>query len=338
MAHVLIIGGGLSGCTAALELAKRDQKVTIIEKTGSIGGMVRQFGCKSVDCCSNCGLCLAGGLWEAVENSNNIDIITMTRLVDITGDKGNFNVNLNGPQGYYTLTEISLIMVCIGFERSTSESYGNMEFLSSANIISGFELEKLISNRDKEGIMPEVPSKIAFIQCFGSRDVQEKASYCSRVCCGYSTRAAKVLKYYYPNIQVAFFYMDLQYVEEGQYFDELISEGFEFIKCRPVKIIDGNPAKILYEQSETGIMLEREFDLIVLSEGIHPPSDAGIIAELCTLGMDDKGFLRCVRDGAETGIYIAGCVSGPKRIEDVYTESLKVARQLILDNYLQQDN
>lgn len=329
MAHVLVIGGGLSGCTAALELANRGQNVTIIEKTGNIGGKVREYGCKSAENCKNCGVCLAGGLWEGVENNRGIEIMTNSRLVDVTGSKGKYKVILKSPEGCNTLTDISSIIVSAGFERSTSKSYGNLEFIDSENIISGFELEKFISNRDREGIIPEAHSRIAFIQCFGSRDVQEKALYCSRVCCAYSTRAARALKHCYPDAQISFYYMDLQYVEANQYFDVLTREGFEFIKCRPVKIKTGKPAKVLYEQPGMGAVVEREFDLVVLSEGIHPPADAELIAELCVLGTDEKGFLRYVRDSAKTGIYIAGCASGPKRIEEVYTESLAVARQLL---------
>lgn len=329
MAHVLVIGGGLSGCTAALELAKSNHRVTIVEKADSIGGKVRQFGCKSAESCNNCGLCLAGGLWEQVEKSDSIEILTLSRLADVTGPKGNFKVTVKDKEGYKTLSEISSIIVSIGFERATSESFGNLEIASEKSIISGFELEKYISQRNREGVMPEVPSRIAFIQCFGSRDIQEKALYCSKFCCGYSTRAAKVLKQYYKDAEITFFYMDLQYVKEGQYLEELTQAGFEFIKCRPTKVKDGKPAKVFYEQPETGTVIEREFDLIVLSEGAHSPSDAEAIAELCTLRVDDKGFLCCVKDGSKTGVYVCGCASGPKRIEEVYSESIAVAKQLM---------
>lgn len=329
MAHVLVIGGGLSGCIAALELADKGHEVTIIEKSGSIGGKVRQFGCKSTDICSNCGICLSGGLWEAVESNSAIKIITGSRPVDITGGKGNFSAAVTGPGGIKTISGVTSILVSIGFERFTSESYGNLEFNTSGDIITGYQLEKLISERKSGGVFAEAPSRVAFIQCFGSRDKQENALYCSRVCCGYSTRAARVLKHYYPDTQITFFYMDLQYVEDSQYFEELTREGFEFIRCRPVKVKPDRPSKIVYEQPGTGEKLEREFDLIILSEGIHPPSDAEHIAELCTLGIDEKGFLKHVMDGSKTGIYISGCASGPKRIEEVHSESLAVARRLM---------
>ncbi len=331
MAHVLIVGGGLSGCTAALELANNHHRVAIIEKGVEIGGKVRYCGCKATEKCNNCGVCLPGGLWEAVENNCSIDIITGSELLDITGTRGDYTATVKWHGELKFISGITCIIVSIGFERSSAASFGNLEFTEDTNIISGYQLEKYISNRSRKSIMPEAPARIAFIQCFGSRDVQERAFYCSRVCCGYSTRSAKVLKHYYPGLQASFFYMDLQYVEDSQYYDVLTGEGFEFVRCRPVKIKPGKPARVVFEQPETAKVVEREFDLVVLSEGIHPAADTEHIAELCTLGVDDRGFLKYVREGFETGIYITGCAAGPRRIEEVYNESLAVARQLLCD-------
>ena len=335
MAHILIIGGGVSGCAAALELAERGQRVTIIEKDERIGGKVREFGCKASASCNNCGVCLTGNLWNAVESNSNIEVLTDTRLVDITGSKEDFSVLYSGPQGRVSLTGITAVIVAIGFERATGESFASMEFEEGDNVISGFELEKRMTGRTRKGVLPEDVSSIAFLQCIGSRDLQEKAFYCSRVCCAYSTRSAKAIKYMYPEAKITFFHMDLQYVNKSTYYDELVRDGIEFIKSRPIKIRSGKPAAVVYEDPDTGAVTEKEFDLVVLSEGIHPPRDAEQIAELCTLGIDERGFLRCVCDGKKTGVYLTGCASGPKRIEESYSEAIATADRLLCDLGLQ---
>ena len=357
MDHVLVVGGGLAGCTAALELANKNIKVTIIEKSAEIGGKVRHYGCKATDRCANCGLCLAAGLWDKVKKHENINISTETELIDISGKKGNYSVVAANKRGTVKMHGIASIAVCIGFKEFAAKYCGNIEVLSgtgniagskmndgvlnsapalgennlsdnSANIISGLDLEKLISKRTGSSLPVREPRRIAFIQCFGSRDLQEKAPYCSRVCCGYSTRAARVFKHIYPGSEIVFFYMDLQWVEKGEYFNLLKNEGIEFVRCRPVKVRTGKTPGVLYEQPGTDGIIEREFDLVVLSEGIHPPEDADKIAEICKLGINGKGFLRYVRDAELTGIYIAGCASGPKRIEEVQAEALTVARDI----------
>ncbi|MGE5614347.1 MAG: FAD-binding protein [Bacillota bacterium] len=333
IASVLIVGGGLSGCAAALEIANGGHNVIIVEKSAEIGGKVRHYGCKATIACNNCGLCLPGGLWESVENHPGINILTRSELVDLAGGRGKFTAVVKKHEGGANeiLTGISHIIVSIGFERASASSSAHLEFSGSPNIISGYRLEKYISGRGRNGLLPDVPSSVAFIQCFGSRDVQEAALYCSRVCCGYSTRTARVLKHYYPGISISFFYMDLQYVEADRYYETLVSEGFEFIRSRPVKIKAGKPAVIICEDPGTGELVEREFDLVVLSEGIHPAADTDCIAEICMLGVNRDGFLKHVRDGSETGIYVAGCAAGPERIEEAYNESLAVAGQVLND-------
>lgn len=329
MSHILIVGGGLAGCSAALELADSGLSVTLLEKTDRIGGKVRDYGCKATNRCNNCGLCLAGDLWARVENHEKIRIRTEAQLKDVMGSNGSFTAIINSKKGSETLPGITSIIVSIGFDAFSDVSSGSLEHESADGIISGCGLEKRIAGRDKAGIFSEPPARIAFIQCFGSRDVQEKALYCSRVCCGYSTRAARVLKQYYPESEITFFYMDLQRVEEGNYFDTLVNENIEFVKCRPARIIPGKPARVAYEQPGTGGIVEREFDRIILSEGIHPSRDAAKIAELCMLGIDENGFLRYVQDGDKAGIYLIGCASGPKRIEEVQSEALATARRLL---------
>ena len=327
--HILIIGGGLAGCTAALELANSGQEVTILEKCERIGGKVRDYGCKATNRCNNCGLCIVRDLWNQVESHESISIITGTRLIDVRGSKGNFSVIFKNGKNVRILNGIGDIIVSTGFEEFSAVSSGSLELSIEDGIISGRRMEELFSGRTESRVFAESPKSIAFIQCFGSRDVHEKAGYCSRVCCGYSTRMARVLRQIYPEVEIVFYYMDLQRVEAGEYFNCLNSEGIGFVRCRPVKIKPGKPNRIQYEQPGAGSVTEKEFDIIILSEGIHPAKDTELLAELCMLKVDGNGFLKYVKDGELTGIHLAGCVSGPWKIEEVHSESLAVARGIL---------
>lgn len=329
MSCVLIIGGGITGITAATELANGGQEVIVLETASDIGGKVREYGCKAAGKCLNCGVCLSGGLWEAAENNPRIQIHTNTKILDITGVKGNFSVTCTGPRGRGKIRDIAYIVVAVGFELSAGRNAAGLELADRSGVISGHDLEKLLHLRRKDTVLPENVSSVAFIQCCGSRDIQEKADYCSRVCCAYSTRAARALKSIHSDIKVTFFFMDLQRVENGPYYDALTGEGFEFIRCRPVKIQPGKKPEVLYEKPETGKVAGQEFDLVVLTEGIHPPRDAVKLSELCTLSLDDRGFLKTVRDGSVTGIFVAGCASGPKGISECSAEAKTVSGQIL---------
>lgn len=326
MAAILIVGGGLAGCTSALELADRNRNVIVVEKSKQVGGKVRLFGCKATSRCLNCGLCLVGDLWERVEDHENIEVLTQTQVIDVEGAKGDFVVMTRGPSGLVSLSGISEIVVAIGFEEFGSVATGNFEFVNNERVITGYRLEQMLKERTESGVFAEPPQSAAFIQCYGSRDVQERATYCSRVCCNYATRAARVLKHFHPDMRIVFFYMDVQQVEQGDFFQTLKDEGIEFVKCRPVNIVSGSPNRVLFEKPGGPGIETEEFDVVVLSGGISPGNDVNQIGELCGLGFTQDGFLRTVKDGVTTGIHLTGCASGPKKIEEVYTEALATAR------------
>lgn len=328
MASVLVIGGGLAGCTVALELAQNNINVIIVEKSATIGGKVRHYGCKATDRCNRCGLCLVGDLWRQVERHENIKILTQTQVVDIIGNKGAFTAVIKGKEYVDTISGFNNVVVSAGFDEFTTLSTGSLEYEESEHIITGNDLERLLANRGKNEIFSHPLSSVGFIQCFGSRDIKEKAAYCSRVCCGYATRAAKVLREYYPYIKITFFYMDFQELEGLECFDDLLKDNIEFVRCRPVSVKAGTPNVIVYEHPEDHRLVERSMDLLILSEGIYPSDEFEELAEICMLGLNENGFMSYIKDPRESGIYLAGCVAGPRRIEEVYAESLQVAREI----------
>jgi heterodisulfide reductase subunit A len=333
MSHVLVVGGGISGCTVAKELSDNDINVTIIEMSDKIGGKVRGYGCKATDKCNNCGVCLTSGLWDHVERNNNVNIITNSKLIDLTGEKGNFTAAIKSQEGVRYITGISYVVVSTGFAETTPANFnGFVEMDGDKGIITGSQIEGIIKERSNDSLFDKAPSSVAFIQCYGSRDHRENAMYCSKVCCNYSTKAAKVIKQYYPDCKVTFFYMELQMVQNGDYFKSLKDLGIEFIKCRPIKVSSGEPASVTYDNPETGRKETKNFDLIVLSNGIHPVSDSDRIAEIFGFSQDESGFLKYVKDSREardTGIFVSGCAKGPEKIDEAYSESVAVAREIL---------
>ena len=55
-AHVTVVGGGIAGIAAALNLAQRGLQVALLERSEALGGQARTICCKAVDgCCQCCG-------------------------------------------------------------------------------------------------------------------------------------------------------------------------------------------------------------------------------------------------------------------------------------------
>ena len=327
MRRILIIGGGLSGCTVASKLAEADIEVFLVEKSSNIGGKVRLYGCKAVDDkCNNCGVCLTCGLWDKVLGHQNIRVLTHSVVKDITGKAGDFTATVEDPNHTRYIDKLDAIVVSTGFESQPQGMSSHLHIEGTEGLMTGLKLEEQLLERSRTGLLDRAPSSVAFIQCLGSRDEREGGLYCSRVCCSYSTRTAKVLRSYYPECEITFFYMELQNVKNGNYYEELKELGMEFIKCRPLKIIGGKPVAIEYDDPAGGESL-KTFDLVILSEGIHEGVDNQILSIVCGLRQDEDGFLHSM--DSNPGIYVAGCVRAPMKIEEAYADSLATAGKIL---------
>ena len=327
MRRILIIGAGLSGCVAATKLAEANIEVFLVEKSPNIGGKVRLYGCKAAhDKCNNCGLCLTCGLWDEVLQNQKIHILTNSIVKDITGNLGDFTATIDDSHHTKMIKHLEAIIVSTGFESQPNGMSAHLHIDGVESIMTGLQLEEKLIARTRTQLFDVAPSSVAFIQCLGSRDEREGGLYCSRVCCGYSTRAAKVLRSYYPECEITFFYMELQNVKNGNYFAELKALGMEFIKCRPLQVIGGKPATLIYDDPAQGEIL-RNFDLVILSEGIHEGADNETISLFSGLGQDEYGFLQAI--DSNLGIFVTGCVRTPMKIEEAYADALTTAGKIL---------
>ncbi|MBE3063591.1 MAG: FAD-dependent oxidoreductase, partial [Spirochaetes bacterium] len=87
MKRFLVVGAGVTGFTAALELARQGHGVTILESSPAIGGKVLSYCCKATDSCSRCGVGVAhAGIAEALRHPR-ITVLAGARIdaVDAAG-------------------------------------------------------------------------------------------------------------------------------------------------------------------------------------------------------------------------------------------------------------
>jgi len=348
--NVVIVGAGLAGCVVAKQLADNGIPVTIIEKSHQIGGKVRTYGCKATDKCQNCGVCLTGGLWSYVSGHPEIDIMLESEIEDITGETDNFSVWVkpvirsqsiksaqskksaqlteSDPGKNKLLESVSSIVICTGFKKTSRTFSSHLHIEGTTGLLTGTQIEEIMLNRTKTDLFEKTPESIAFIQCTGSRDQNEGGLYCSKVCCSYSTRAAKVILEYYPECKITFFYMELQNVESGNFYKGLQELGISFIKCRPLRITGGSPVMIEYDDPSEGIKSE-SFDLAVLSEGIHANDENNRLAEMFNLNINKDGFLITPNPG--NGIYTAGCAKEIMKIDETCSDAITIAQNIIMN-------
>lgn len=197
--------------------------------------------------------------------------------------------------------EVDALLVASGYQPFDPASDASWGYGTVPNVITALELEQQLGRNQKMNLpgAPARPSRVAFIQCVGSRSEQVQrrphdTDYCSAVCCAYALRLARRLLHEAPNTQISVFYMDIQNFGKGfNSFLRATANRINLICSRPYEVSAGPGATVMlsYEDQERAAPTQTEFDLVVLSIGIRPASDATALAEMLRIPVDEQGFL-----------------------------------------------
>ncbi len=228
---------------------------------------------------------------------------------------------------------VGSVIVATGFEvfepteMRREYGYGKYE-----NVITAMQVERLLSSfGPTEGKVLRLsdgkkPKSIGWIQCVGSRSTQLGFPYCSRVCCMYATKEASIVKEANPDIDITIYYMDIRAYGKDfqQYYDHAKDLGVKYVRGRPSSVYE-NPDKSLtirYKNTLTGEVEENTADLLVLSTAIIPNQGNKKLGELLGVEVDENGFFKqqsLLTDPIQStrdGVFLAGCIQGPKDIPD----------------------
>lgn len=337
----LIVGGGISGITLALELDRSGISTALIEKGSSLGGLAASFCCKASEGCNKCFACVVDKRVAEIQNHPTIAIFTHTEPVGMKGEPGGYTVSLKRRMERIDL-RASAIIIAAGidpFDASQKVEYG---YGRLKNVITARDLDEMLRlkgrlSRPSDG---KLPRTVAFFQCVGSRDESIGNLYCSQVCCAYALRMASSIRHQYPEITVTFHYMDIQ--PAGSSFQRFLKScqqdrGIRFVRNLPSKVYhspgpDALRVRLIDPSREE--VVEEPFDLIVLSVGMVPRKESTLLSRLFNLNLNEEGFFAPPPSG--TGIFAAGACSGPKDIDRSITHSKSIA--LLVREYLKGGN
>jgi heterodisulfide reductase subunit A2 len=227
---------------------------------------------------------------------------------------------------------VGAIVVAIGFDLIAKERFGEYGNGQIPDVIDGLSFERLNSasgpttgeiKRPSDG---KIPKEVVFIQCTGSRDPERYMPYCSRVCCMYTAKHARLYKHKVHDGQAYIFYMDIR--SSGKGYEEFIQqsmeeEGILYLRGRVARIFrDGDKVVVWGVDTLTGKKIEVAADMVVLASAIVPQRESKDLAAKLGINADQHGFLteaerklRPVETEVE-GVYLAGCAQGPKDIAD----------------------
>ncbi len=318
----LIVGGGVAGINAALDLAGTDTEVFLVEKKPFLGGKVAELHRYYPRMCPpSCGLEL---MFSRLESNPRIHVLTSSEIDTLSGSPGNFTVSIRTvstdgidiPEKNTGGTiRVGAVILATGWEPFdpaplTEYGYGRFE-----RVITNLEFEKMA--RKQKALLNEL-KKTAFIQCVGSRD-ERHLPYCSDVCCMVSIKQALLLKEIDPENEVYIFYNDIR--TPGEYEDlyrQARRSGINFIKGMPSELRQDTPGKINVSVLDTvaGERTEVAADLVVLATGMKSSQGTTYLKNKIGLVLNKYNFIeshvQCYpQDTQREGIFSAGCCRSP---------------------------
>ncbi len=331
---VVVIGGGVAGLMAALDVADAGFPAYVVEKSDRLGGRVRDLNrtFPELEPVTD----WLPQLVERVRTHPNITVFLNARATQVNGYVGNFEVRVSG--GAETSVKAGTVVVATGynvFDPRRKPEYGYGQY---PQVMTTLELEQRLAQGQLE-VNGKAPREIAFVKCVGSRDIQLGNPYCSRVCCMVSAKQARLLRERLPDSQVTVFYTDVRtFGKRGEeFYDEARQAGVRYRRGNVSEIYRrGERAVVRVEDTFLRRTIEHEADLVVLAVGMEPREDTDEVASLLKLPRSADGFfleahpkLRPV-DTAMEGVYLAGCCQGPKDISDTIAQAKAAASSSLI--------
>jgi heterodisulfide reductase subunit A len=310
----IIIGGGIAGMNAALNLANQNFKVSLIEKESELGGLLRYLN-KVYPTNEDASNILE--IRDQVESHEKIDIYKSTQIKKIEGYVGNYRLFILQNKKEIEITA-GAIIVATGARVLSPEGYYNY---NGKTIISQLELERLLKRNDIDA------NNITMIQCVGCRN--EERSYCSNICCMTALKNAILIKEQNPDANVTIVYRDIQTqgVTYEEYYRRARERGILFINYLPEKppIIKKNRIEVYNEFINQVIGFP--YDLVVLSMPLIANEDSDQLAKMLKVPLEENNFfleahvkLRPV-DFATDGIFVCGSAHWPATISESISQS-----------------
>ncbi len=215
---ILVVGGGVSGMSAALTAAGAGYDVVLVEKEQQLGGWSGKFT-RTFPHTPPYRDPQPMPIQERIAEIETHDRITVHKgamIEKISGQPGQFDVSIKA-NGSSAAVRVGSIVQATGWKPYDATRLGYLGYGTCANVITNVQMEEMIAagaiKRPSDG---KPARKIAFIQCAGSRD-KEHLPYCSAVCCRVTIKQAVIARELDSEAEAYVLYKDIR--SPGQYED-----------------------------------------------------------------------------------------------------------------------
>jgi len=321
----LVVGAGIAGMNAALNLGDQGFHTYLVEKNDRLGGQAKNLS--QTWRITDVQKYLAR-LCQRISNHANIDVLTGAEISNVMGFVGNFRTTLSHVGGEKEIHHGVVILATGGHALDTEEYLRGQ----SERVTCWHELTDLFK---KEPERLERAHTVAFIQCVGSRE--PKRPYCSKICCTASIQQAISLKKRKPSLNVFILYREIRTPGQREHlYREARSLGVVFIRYtpdkKPVVTQEGDEEKlsIVVKDSILGRFLKIKADYVNLATAILPEEHRDL-AQYLKVPVNEDGFfmeahvkLRPV-DFSSDGVFVCGLAHYPKSLEESISQAQAAA-------------
>jgi heterodisulfide reductase subunit A len=327
--RALIIGGGISGMSAALAIADAGFDVVIVERSAALGGNVHNIN-YVVE--GDNPQRLLRDLVNRIVAENRITVYTRTEVVEHSGHIGAYHAVLRNQDGSERTVSHGVTIVAVGGRESHGTKYLQGQH---PKVVTQLELEEIIAHRPDEitGL-----NEVVMIQCVRPEGVDQ--DYCSRICCTTSIKNALRIKVANPDCQVIVLYKDIiTYGFREQYYTEARRRGVLFVRYddenEPVTDRLNGGIRVSVREPMLGREMVFNPDLLVLSTAVIPAEGSDALSKILKVPLSSEGFFLEAHikmrpmDFMEEGIFICGMAHYPKFIEESISHALATAARAI---------
>jgi heterodisulfide reductase subunit A len=324
--EALVIGGGVTGMTAALNLAHQGLKVHLVEWEKELGGLLSEVN--KLFLAHRDSKEILDPLVEGVKNHPLVTIYLGSEVEGVEGFIGNFKVRITKVE-----EEIKVGTIIVATGARELKPTGQYGYPTMANVLTQLELEARLKERVGEW------QSVVMINCVGARVADR--SYCGRFCCLTAMKNAILIKERNPQAKIYILHQDVMAsgVEAERYYRGAMELGVRFIRYdleNPPQVLgDGRVEGVKVYHALIGREVTLPAQLVVLTTPLAPQADNERLSKMLKVPLGSEGFfleahlkLRPI-EFATDGVYLCGSARHPSDIREsvsqAYAASAKAA-------------
>ncbi len=293
--NLVVVGGGISGISAAKVLLKGGHRVTILEQSEAPGGLMEKI--------ANCRVGFKT-FYAEIQGNPALRVITGSRIVEVDKLYEKSLITLEDGR----LLEADGVIISAGLSPYEPKER------TGRRILASLDYDRLIDQRNES--LPKDLGRVAFVLCVGSRCLEYPL--CSAMCCSYTLREIKWTFQRGASPRIAVFYNDLRLFGQEFYMEKLYREmGVSFVRANS-RYLEEDADGVTLRYFNGACLNEARFDYVVLATGLRPNPALADLGLLFGFSLNEQGFVREV-DPLKTdanGVYASGGSLEPMSIKD----------------------